>query len=79
MTAHKFHQAHIIDKNTNQTIKGYLEAIAMTPLHFKFNPKNGNLKPGDIVATDVMEYKVLTVKPVTPSRSMAVFMNKNII
>ncbi|QBP18420.1 hypothetical protein [Acetilactobacillus jinshanensis] len=76
----RFHSAHLYDNTTKHLVKGYLENIAMTPIHFRYYPSATNqLHPGDSVDTDVMKYGVLSVKKYGQKRMQAILINPNII
>ena len=76
----RFHSAHLFDQTTHQIVKGYLENIAMTPIHFRYPARAAHqLHAGDTVRTDVMKYGILTVKPYGQRRKEAVLVNPNLI
>lgn len=80
MTFANFHITRIYNQTTHKQIKGYLQNIAMTPIKFRFKPsKNNQIKPGNQVATDVMEYGILTVKKYNQHTDEAILVNKNLI
>ncbi|XIF20110.1 MAG: hypothetical protein AJITA_00831 [Acetilactobacillus jinshanensis] len=68
------------DQTTKHFVTGYLENIAMTPIHFRYYPSATNqLRAGDAVNTDVMKYRVLTDKKYGQKRRQAVLINRNMI
>ena len=80
MSFHNFHSTKVYDQNTGKWVSGYLQNIAMTPIKFRFSAKQRDqLSAGEKVNTDVMKYRVLTVKPYGARNCEAVLINDNLI